>query len=71
LVAGGLRMTTRPEHHEIVRCYLRTRPSAKLSLAALETLRLSPTSNLLRCRRSWRSGASRGPAPYGPFSKRS
>ncbi|RPJ58766.1 MAG: SMC-Scp complex subunit ScpB [Acidobacteria bacterium] len=38
LVAGGYRITTRPEHHEIVRCYLRTRPSAKLSLAALETL---------------------------------
>jgi len=37
-VAGGYRITTRPEHHEIVRCYLRTRPSAKLSLAALETL---------------------------------
>ncbi|MFB3902963.1 MAG: SMC-Scp complex subunit ScpB [Acidobacteriota bacterium] len=38
LVAGGYRITTRPEYHEIVRCYLRTRPSAKLSLAALETL---------------------------------
>lgn len=37
-VAGGYRITTRPEHHEAVRCYLRTRPSAKLSLAALETL---------------------------------
>jgi len=37
-VAGGYRITTRAEHHEIVRSYLRTRPSAKLSLAALETL---------------------------------
>jgi len=37
-VAGGYRITTRPQHHEIVRAYLRTRPSAKLSLAALETL---------------------------------
>ena len=37
-VAGGYRMTTRPEHHEIIRTYLKTRPSAKLSLAALETL---------------------------------
>lgn len=37
-VAGGWRLTTRPEHHEIVREYLKTRPSAKLSLAALETL---------------------------------
>ncbi len=37
-VAGGYRMTTRPEHHEIIRAYLKTRPSAKLSMAALETL---------------------------------
>jgi len=37
-VAGGWRMTTRPEHHEQIRVYLKTRPSAKLSMAALETL---------------------------------
>jgi len=37
-VAGGWRMTTRPEHHEQIRLYLKTRPSAKLSMAALETL---------------------------------
>jgi len=37
-VAGGWRMTTRPEHHEYIRSYLKTRPSSKLSLAALETL---------------------------------
>lgn len=37
-VAGGYRMTTRPEHHEAIREYLKTRPSAKLSMAALETL---------------------------------
>ncbi|HXK59269.1 MAG TPA: SMC-Scp complex subunit ScpB [Acidobacteriota bacterium] len=37
-VARGYRLTTRPEHHEIVRSYLKTRPSARLSLAALETL---------------------------------
>lgn len=37
-VAGGYRVTTRPEHHEVIRAYLKTRPSAKLSLAALETL---------------------------------
>jgi segregation and condensation protein B len=37
-VAGGYRMTTRPEHHEYIRAYLKSRPSAKLSLAALETL---------------------------------
>ncbi len=37
-VAGGYRITTRPQYHEIVRAYLRTRPSAKLSMAALETL---------------------------------
>jgi segregation and condensation protein B len=37
-VAGGYRMATRPEHHEQIRAYLKTRPNAKLSLAALETL---------------------------------
>ena len=37
-VAGGYRITTRPQYHEAVRAYLRTRPSAKLSMAALETL---------------------------------
>jgi segregation and condensation protein B len=37
-VADGYRMTTRPEHHEQIRAYLKTRPSAKLSMAALETL---------------------------------
>jgi segregation and condensation protein B len=37
-VAGGWQFATRPEHHEHVRAYLRSKPSAKLSLAALETL---------------------------------
>ena len=37
-VAGGYRITTKPEYHQIVRSYLKTRPAAKLSLAALETL---------------------------------
>jgi segregation and condensation protein B len=37
-VAGGWRMTTRPEHHEYIRAYLKTRPSSKLSLVTLETL---------------------------------
>lgn len=37
-IAGGWQFATRPEHHEYVRAYLRSRPSAKLSLAALETL---------------------------------
>ena len=37
-IGGGYRMTTRPEHHEDIRTYLQTKPSAKLSLAALETL---------------------------------
>ena len=37
-IAGGFRMTTRPEHHEHVRAYLKTKPGAKLSIAALETL---------------------------------
>ena len=37
-VAGGWQLTTRPEHHEEIRRFLKTRPNAKLSLAALETL---------------------------------
>ena len=37
-VAGGWCMNTRPEHHEYIRSYLKTRPGSKLSLAALETL---------------------------------
>lgn len=37
-IAGGYRLTTRAEYHEVIRTYLKTRPSAKLSIAALETL---------------------------------
>ena len=37
-VAGGLRITTRVEHHEEIRNYLKARPAARLSPAALETL---------------------------------
>jgi segregation and condensation protein B len=37
-IAGGWQIATRPEHHEHVRAYLRSKPSAKLSLASLETL---------------------------------
>src|SRR6185295_8520089 len=37
-VAGGWQFATRPEYHEHVRAFLRTRPSAKLSIASLETL---------------------------------
>lgn len=37
-IAGGWQIATRTEFHEEVRRLLRTRPSAKLSLAALETL---------------------------------
>lgn len=37
-VAGGWQITTKTEYHEDVRNFLKTRPSAKLSLAALETL---------------------------------
>jgi segregation and condensation protein B len=37
-VAGGWQLATRPEYHEHVRAFLRTRPSAKLSIASLETL---------------------------------
>jgi segregation and condensation protein B len=37
-IAGGWQIGTRPEHHDHVRTYLKSRPSAKLSLASLETL---------------------------------
>ncbi|NNE65632.1 MAG: SMC-Scp complex subunit ScpB [Pyrinomonadaceae bacterium] len=37
-IGGGWQISTRPEFHEDVRAFLKTRPSAKLSLAALETL---------------------------------
>ncbi len=37
-VAGGYRMTTRPEHHEYIREYLKSKPGARLTMASLETL---------------------------------
>ena len=37
-IAGGWQISTRTEYHDEVRKFLKTRPSAKLSLAALETL---------------------------------
>ncbi|HYW72905.1 MAG TPA: SMC-Scp complex subunit ScpB, partial [Pyrinomonadaceae bacterium] len=37
-LAGGWQIATRPEFHEHVRAYLKSKPSAKLSLASLETL---------------------------------
>ena len=37
-LAGGWQFATRPQYHEHVRSFLRSRPSAKLSLASLETL---------------------------------
>lgn len=37
-IGGGWQISTRPEYHEEVRLFLKTRPSAKLSLASLETL---------------------------------
>ena len=37
-VAGGWQLATRTELHEDVRAFLKTRPSAKLSIASLETL---------------------------------
>ena len=37
-VAGGWQFVTRPEYHEHVRAFLKTRPSAKLTIASLETL---------------------------------
>lgn len=37
-IAGGWQVATRTEYHEEIRQFLKTRPSAKLSLASLETL---------------------------------
>jgi segregation and condensation protein B len=37
-IAGGWQLATRTELHEVIRQFLKTKPSAKLSLAALETL---------------------------------
>ena len=37
-IAGGWQLATRTELHEEVRKFLKTKPSARLSLAALETL---------------------------------
>lgn len=38
-VAGGYRMYTKPEHHELVRAFVRSqRPPLRLSMPALETL---------------------------------
>jgi segregation and condensation protein B len=37
-IAGGCQIATRTEFHEEIRAFLKTRPSAKLSLASLETL---------------------------------
>jgi len=38
-VAGGFKMSTRPEHHEAIRTFVKNlKPALKLSLAALETL---------------------------------
>jgi segregation and condensation protein B len=37
-IAGGWQIATRAEHHEHIRSYLKSKPSAKLSLASLETL---------------------------------
>lgn len=38
-IAGGYRMATKPEHHDVVRTFARTlKPPVRLSLPALETL---------------------------------
>jgi segregation and condensation protein B len=37
-IADGWQISTRAEYHEEIRAFLKTRPNAKLSLAALETL---------------------------------
>jgi segregation and condensation protein B len=37
-VAGGYKLSTRPEYSEYIRRYLKSQPSARLSIASLETL---------------------------------
>jgi segregation and condensation protein B len=38
-IAGGLRFSTKPEHHEVLKAFLQSQtPMTRLSLAALETL---------------------------------
>ncbi|MEP7273950.1 MAG: SMC-Scp complex subunit ScpB, partial [Acidobacteriota bacterium] len=37
-IANGWRISTKPQYHDFIRAYLKTRPSARLSLPALETL---------------------------------
>ena len=37
-IAGGWQLSTKTELHEYIRLFLKTKPSAKLSLASLETL---------------------------------
>ena len=38
-IAGGLRFSTKPEHHETLKAFLQAQtPATRLSLAALETL---------------------------------
>ncbi len=38
-IAGGFKMSTKPEHHEAVRAFVKSlKPAMKLSLASLETL---------------------------------
>ena len=37
-IAGGWQIATKPQFHDEIRKYMKSRPSAKLSLAALETL---------------------------------
>ena len=38
-IAGGLRFSTKPEHHELLKTFLQAQtPATRLSLAALETL---------------------------------
>src|SRR5579864_8767739 len=40
-IAGGYKMSTKPEHHESIRAFVKNlKPALKLSLAALETLAL-------------------------------
>ena len=58
-VAGGYRMSTKPEQHEVVRSFAKSlKPPIRLSLPALETLAVIATSNRSPFPRSMTSGAS-------------
>ncbi len=62
-VAGGYRMATKPEHHDVVVSFAKSlKPPVRLSLQALETLSVIAYKQPVMCRRSARFAASILPA---------